>query len=100
MIDPPASTPSPAAIDVHISGRVQGVFFRDFTCKAASQLGLRGWVENCPDGRVRLQAIGDPAAIARLLQAVHRGPPLARVERVELLPLNDTQALPDHFEIR
>jgi len=66
-----------------VSGRVQGVGFRFFVVGAAEQEGLSGWVRNLPDGRVEVLAEGDREAIARFEGHVRRGPPAARVERVE-----------------
>ena len=66
-----------------IHGRVQGVGFRYFVSGEARALGLRGTVRNRPDGTVEVEAEGGPEALARLVEAVRRGPPAARVERVE-----------------
>lgn len=66
-----------------IEGRVQGVGYRWWTVKAASDLGLAGWVRNCRDGSVEVLAIGDDDAIGRLAQACRRGPPHAEVRSVE-----------------
>lgn len=49
------------------SGRVQGVGFRIEMCLLADKLGLTGWVQNLPDGRVRAQVQGEEAKIAFLL---------------------------------
>jgi len=77
------------ALHAKVYGRVQGVGFRAFVESHARRLGLTGWVRNCPDGAtVEVWAEGPPHALARLAQALRRGPPLALVERVEeeLLP--------------
>lgn len=72
-----------AAARFHVSGQVQGVWFRAGTREQAVALGLRGYARNLRDGRVEVLAAGDAAAIEALAQWLHRGPPLARVERVE-----------------
>ena len=85
--DPPKPPDDPDAIRaVHlfISGRVQGVGFRDFTKRAARELKLTGWVKNLPDRRVEALAEGPAPAIEKFLEAVRRGPQAARVEKVEI----------------
>jgi acylphosphatase len=66
-----------------VSGRVQGVGFRDFTQAAAAREGVRGWVENLPDGRVAIAAEGEAPALERFERDIRRGPPGARVEHLE-----------------
>ena len=70
-------------LSVQIEGRVQGVGFRNFTQMRARQLGVTGWVRNEADGSVRLEAEGPRAALEELLDAVHNGPRMARVESVD-----------------
>ena len=70
-------------VHVYVSGKVQGVGFRDFTASRASERKLRGWVKNLRDGRVELVAEGAPAGIDSLLKAVKVGPPAASVTGVE-----------------
>lgn len=65
---------------VHVSGRVQGVFFRDFTRRKALALGLAGWVRNLADGRVEAVLEGEPDAVHTMLDLLRKGPPQARVE--------------------
>ncbi len=72
-----------------ISGRVQGVGFRWFTVRAAERTGARGWVENLPDGRVRVVATLEAKALPDFEAALNRGPLMARVERVERLKNQD-----------
>lgn len=69
-----------------VTGRVQGVFFRAWTREQAEHLGLRGWVRNDPDGSVAALVIGQEEKVQDLLRALRRGPPAARVSRVETLP--------------
>lgn len=56
--------------EVHYTGRVQGVGFRYTTREIAESFDVSGYVENVPDGRVRLVAEGDPAELDRFLEAV------------------------------
>lgn len=68
-----------------VSGRVQGVYFRQSTAEKARNLGLGGWVQNLPDGRVEGLAQGDPAALETLKAWLHRGPAAARVDDLQWL---------------
>jgi acylphosphatase len=81
-------------LSARITGRVQGVGFRNFTQMRARQLGVTGWVRNEQDGSVRLEAEGPRAALDDLLEAVHDGPRTARVEGVEA----DWDDATDEFE--
>ena len=82
-------------------GRVQGVWFRSSTAERANALGLRGRAENRPDGSVLVHAAGAPEALAKLIEWLHRGPPMARVDAVEVEDI-DPAALdwPDSFLVR
>ena len=73
-------------VHVVIEGRVQGVFFRDFTRQQARALGVVGWVRNLFDGRVEVLMEGEEEAVRTLLDHVKRGPPHARVETVDVTP--------------
>lgn len=64
---------------VLVSGLVQGVGFRFSTVRAAERLGVAGWARNLADGRVEVHAQGVPAAVASLVEWLHRGPPGAAV---------------------
>jgi acylphosphatase len=72
-----------ARAHVIIHGRVQGVFFRLETQKAARQFGATGWVRNLPDGTVEAVMEGTETAVAALLDWCGQGPRLARVDKVE-----------------
>jgi len=67
-----------------VSGRVQGVCFRDFTQRWASRFGLTGWVRNLDDGRVELTAEGKRDNIEELLGKINEGPSMSRVEGVDV----------------
>lgn len=69
---------------VVVSGRVQGVFFRDHTQRWASSLGLTGWVQNVWDGRVEAVAEGEKESIDEFISRLKKGPPMARVESVDI----------------
>lgn len=66
-----------------ITGRVQGVGYRFFAERAASDLGLTGYVRNLPDGRVEIYAAGDDHALGQLRKQLQEGPRSARVDGVE-----------------
>ncbi|HUL24717.1 MAG TPA: acylphosphatase [Streptosporangiaceae bacterium] len=65
-----------------VSGRVQGVFFRDTCRRMAAEHGVSGWVRNLPDGRVEAVFEGRPEDVDRLLEWARRGPSLAVVAGV------------------
>jgi acylphosphatase len=66
-----------------ISGRVQGVGFRDWLATQAEALGISGWVRNRRDGTVEALLDGDTAAVEELVRACRRGPRLAEVTAIE-----------------
>jgi acylphosphatase len=84
---------------VFISGRVQGVFYRDTTRRTARRLGVVGWVRNCLDGRVEAFVQGSEEAVNDLLEWFHEGPSMARVDQVSA---EDVEADPElsHFRVR
>ncbi len=67
-----------------MSGRVQGVFFRDTCRRKARSAGVSGWVRNRPDGRVEAVFEGPPGAVEALVAWCRDGPPQAVVEGVEI----------------
>ena len=83
---------------VVVSGRVQGVFFRDACRAEAERLGAAGWVRNRPDGRVEALVEGDAAAVDALVAWMGRGPREAVV-----VSRTVTEASPEggaRFEVR
>ena len=69
---------------VLVSGRVQGVFFRQNTRERARALGLKGWVRNTEDGKVEAVFEGEREKIEKILEWMKVGPILARVENLEI----------------
>jgi acylphosphatase len=71
-------------VRVVVSGRVQGVFYRAECANRARAFGLAGLVRNLPDGRVEAVFEGDAPAVERMVDWCRAGPPLARVDHVEV----------------
>lgn len=69
-------------LHAYVSGRVQGVWFRQSTKEMADSLGLTGWVRNLDDGRVELMAQGEDQAVRQLEAWLNQGPELATVAEV------------------
>jgi len=86
-------------VHVWVSGRVQGVYFRDATRDAATRSKVAGWVRNLPDGRVEAVFEGEPRAVKQMVQFCHQGPHHARVESVEVVEEEFRGEFQD-FEIR
>ena len=84
---------------VLVHGRVQGVFFRDYTRREAQRLGVSGWVRNLPTGSVEAEFEGGPEQVAAMLEWLSIGSPLSLVSSVEHREVAATDG--DHgFEIR
>ena len=71
-------------IRILVTGKVQGVFFRQSLKVMAKKNNIFGWVKNLKDGRVEAILEGDEEQLGRLLEWAHRGPANARVEDVEI----------------
>ena len=69
-------------VRITITGRVQGVGFRESMRAVAGALEVNGWVRNCDDGSVEAMAQGDECAIEQLVAWCHNGPPGANVKFV------------------
>ena len=69
---------------MRVSGKVQGVFFRQETSEHARRLGVAGWVRNNPDGRVEAVFEGTREAVDRMVSWCREGTPWSSVERVEV----------------
>lgn len=70
-------------LNIKITGKVQGVWFRDSTKATADRLGVTGFVQNQPDGSVYAEAEGSPEKLESFLEWCRQGPPRAVVEQVE-----------------
>ena len=68
-----------AEAHVIVSGRVQGVWYRGYTQRAASAAGVHGWVRNLPDRRVEAVLQGERAAVESVIEFMRAGPPGASV---------------------
>ncbi|MCW2790965.1 MAG: acylphosphatase [Nocardioides sp.] len=86
------------AVDVSVSGRVQGVAFRAYAEQEARRLGVTGWVRNEPDGSVAGHFEGDREAVDALVDWCRRGPRTAHVSHVAAREGATTGAT--RFEIR
>ncbi len=69
---------------IFVSGRVQGVFFRQKTKQQAESLGIRGWVKNLDDGRVEAVFEGEEEAVEALVDFCKKGPKGANVAGVKI----------------
>jgi len=72
------------AVDVTVTGLVQGVFFRAEAQQEAYRLGVAGWVRNEPDGTVAAHIEGEPGAVEAMVAWCREGPGRARVEGVDV----------------
>ncbi len=81
---------------LRISGRVQGVGYRDWALATGQRLGLSGWVRNRADSSVEVLVVGDEGAVGKMIEACRRGPSLARVDAVDVEPV-DLDVLPSGF---
>ena len=79
-----------------ITGRVQGVGYRDWAITTGRRLDLTGWVRNRRDGAVEALVVGEEDAVGQMIEACRRGPPLARVDEIDVDPV-DLDILPDGF---
>lgn len=86
-------------VHVIIEGRVQGVFFRDYTTRQAKQLGLSGWVRNMPDGSVEAIISGKDKNVDAMIEWFQSGSPLSVVTSVQVDEILPTEKL-SGFEIR
>jgi len=71
-------------IQIHISGRVQGVGFRYSALHMARQLGVKGFVRNTYDGAVFIEAEGTTIALEQFKIWCNKGPSFARVQKVDV----------------
>ena len=83
-----------------ITGRVQGVGYRNYMAHKAHQFDITGWVRNRNDGSVEAAIQGSPANVEALIQRAHRGPPKAAVSGVQVIEVIDLSQKFTGFETR
>ena len=69
--------------NIIISGKVQGVFYRQSTLEIANQLGIKGFVRNEPNGNVYIEAEGTEESLKKIIEWCKKGPPRAVVSEVK-----------------
>lgn len=87
-------------VHVVVSGRVQGVGYRYATAEQAHGLGLEGWVRNLDDGCVEALIHGEEDLVRGLIQWMHKGPEMARVDDICITPRDVLASAPAPFEVR
>ena len=86
-------------IHIFVTGRVQGVFFRQSNKVMAIKNNVKGWVRNLDDGRVEIVAQGETQDIENLRQWCKTGPANSRVDEFELSEENVTDEF-ENFQVR
>jgi acylphosphatase len=81
------------AVGLFVSGRVQGVGYRDWLVREAGRFGVNGWVRNLPDGRVEAVVQGDVGAVEAVIAACRLGPAFARVEDVVVAEVDGVEVV-------
>lgn len=78
-----------------VSGRVQGVYYRDTAARRARELGVRGYARNLPDGRVEVLACGEEEAVQTFVSWLWVGSSASKVTAVEVNDMHEHGAPPD-----
>ena len=86
-------------VEVRVSGRVQGVGYREFARRVAERRGLAGFVRNRSDGAVEARLVGCVAALETALAELRRGPPHGRVEGLEIVARGPAPAAQSGFSV-
>jgi acylphosphatase len=90
--------PDDKTVRLKITGRVQGVGFRDWVASKANEHGLKGWVRNRRDGSLEVFLSGVPDLVDLFVYEAQRGPPAAQVKSIDEEP--STERPPSAFEVR
>ena len=86
-------------VRLYVSGRVQGVYFRQGLKETAEKNNVQGWVRNLPDKRVEAVLEGEETNVDAVIDWSNFGPPGAAVDGLEVVTEDGSESLPD-FEIR
>lgn len=86
--------------NLRITGRVQGVGFRDALAAEAQRLGVSGWCRNRSDGSVEAVVAGAPQAVEAIIAWAHRGPAQSRVDKITVTELTSPGPIAGRFERR
>jgi acylphosphatase len=78
-------------VRIIVKGVVQGVGFRYFTMQLARDYGITGWVRNCADGSVEVEAEGEEIIVESFIKDLKIGPHSADVTGVTVQPLSPSQ---------
>jgi acylphosphatase len=70
-------------LEIIVTGKVQGVGFRRYTQRCASELSITGWVKNEVNGAVRVVAVGNQSQLKILVEQLSKGPPNSQVKSLE-----------------
>lgn len=81
-----------------VTGKVQGVFYRQTAKDMAERKGITGWVRNTDKGHVEITATGSDEALQSFIEWCHVGPSRAVVHEVQVTPLPDQRF--ERFEVR
>ena len=88
-----------ARVNVIVSGKVQGVWFRASTKQKADELGITGWVKNTSDGNVEALFEGLDKNVGEIVDWCKTGPPLAEVKNIRIIRLDPKKDFND-FSIK
>ena len=86
-------------VQILVSGKVQGVYFRAATKKEADKLAINGYAKNLGDGRVEIIACGESGAVSQLISWSYKGSLFSKVEQVEVNSLESIENF-SGFDIR
>ncbi len=81
--------------EILVSGRVQGVGFRYYTLQRAIAHGIKGYVQNTFEGKVKIVAIAENTIVENFLQDIQRGPRMSIVENLDIVELVTTRNYKD-----
>jgi acylphosphatase len=74
-------------VQLTITGKVQGVFFRKYTKSKAIELGVTGFVKNQFDGSVYIEATADSVSHQKFIEWCNHGPDMAKVDEVQIVEI-------------